>query len=223
MARRSTTRDRLVSTATDLFSRQGYGQTGVNEIMQRARATSGSFYHFFPAKEDLAAAVLEQATEGLDAEVFRPAAEAAGDPVERIFAVLDHYRQRLVASDFALGSPAGCLAAELSETHPLVRAKAREFFDVTINRIESSLDEAADSLVPGVDRHQLAELVACTLEGALVLARAQRSTAPLDAAVAGLRRHLGLLRRADAGADDAPVPMRPAPPRPRQNADWRSW
>jgi len=213
----------LVSTATDLFSRQGYGQTGVNEIMQRARATSGSFYHFFPAKEDLAAAVLEQATEGLDAEVFRPAAEAAGDPVERIFAVLDHYRQRLVASDFALGSPAGCLAAELSETHPLLRAKAREFFDVTINRIESSLDEAADSLVPGVDRHQLAELVACTLEGALVLARAQRSTAPLDGAVAGLRRHLGLLRRADAGADDAPLPMRPAPPRPRQNADWRSW
>ncbi|MEJ2188599.1 MAG: TetR/AcrR family transcriptional regulator [Acidobacteriota bacterium] len=223
MARRSTTRDRLVSTATDLFSRQGYGQTGVNEIMQLARATSGSFYHFFPAKEDLAVAVLDQAAEDLEAEVFDPAEETAQNPIEGIFVVFDHYRRRLVASDFALGSPAGCLAAELSETHPQVRAKASQFFDITITRIESFLDEAADSLAPGVDRRELAELMACTLEGALVLARAHHSAAALESAIAGLRRYLELLQRAGSEAEEAAAPMRPAPSRPRQSADWRSW
>lgn len=223
MARRSTTRDRLVRTATELFSRQGYGQTGVNEIMQQARATSGSFYHFFPAKEDLVLAVLHHASDVLEAEVFNSASEATQDPIERIFAVFDHYRRRLVDSDFALGSPAGCLAAELSETHPQVREKASEFFDITITRIESFLDEAADSLTPGIDRHEIAELVACTLEGALVLARAGHSVTPLDAAVAGLRRHFMLLRQAGSKTEEVPVPMRPTPQRPPRSADWRSW
>ncbi|MCG6950498.1 MAG: TetR/AcrR family transcriptional regulator, partial [Acidobacteria bacterium] len=43
--RKTTTRERLISAAAELFRRQGYAQTGVNQIIQGANATSGSFYH----------------------------------------------------------------------------------------------------------------------------------------------------------------------------------
>ena len=63
--RKTTTRERLITTAAELFRRQGYAQTGVNQIIQEANATSGSFYHFFPAKEDLLMAVVDHIAEGL--------------------------------------------------------------------------------------------------------------------------------------------------------------
>lgn len=211
-----------METATELFSRQGYGQTGVNEIIKRARATSGSFYHFFPAKEDLVLAVLDHAADTLESEVFSPA-NAADDPIERIFTVLTHYRRHLVATDFALGSPVGGLAVELSETHPQVRAKAAEIFDTLVARIESFIDQAAGSLGPGLDRRGLAELVLCTLEGALVVARAQRSPAPFDAAMAQLRRFLDLSRQDSPIAEEAPTSVRPPLRRPPATADWRTW
>ena len=61
--RKTTTRERLITTAAELFWRQGYSQTGVNEIIKQAGATSGSFYHFFPTKEDLLLAVVDHVAE----------------------------------------------------------------------------------------------------------------------------------------------------------------
>ena len=223
MARKSTTRDRLVRTATELFSRQGYGQTGVNEIMQQARATSGSFYHFFPAKEDLLLAVLDHVGETLHAEVLGPAAEGTEDPIERVFAVLAYYRRYLVDTNFALGSPMGNLAAELSESHPQVRSKVSELFAAWTAEVEAFLGEAGDRLPPDLDNTGLAEFVLSTMEGAVMQARARRSLAPFDSSVAQLRRYFDLLRGEDVKADEVPASLVSIPRKAPQNADWRSW
>jgi len=49
-----------VETARALFFEQGYAQTGIAQILKVSGINSGSLYHFFPSKEDLLAAVLEQ-------------------------------------------------------------------------------------------------------------------------------------------------------------------
>ena len=59
LGRQTQTRERLVRTAAELFWNQGYAQTGVNQIIQEANATSGSFYHFFKSKQELAMAVID--------------------------------------------------------------------------------------------------------------------------------------------------------------------
>ncbi len=194
--------------------------------MQGARATSGSFYHFFPAKEDLVLAVVDHAAGALENDVFAPAAEATGDPIEQIFEMLGVFRRQLLADDFTHSSPVGFLAAELSETHPQVRAKACEVFDLLTGRIESLLEQAAASLPAAADPRELAQLVACTLEGALLLARARRSVAPFDAAVSGLRRYLELLQTSatpGATAEEVPAPPRRVPQPKPHRTDWRMW
>ena len=223
MARKSTTRDRLVRTATELFSRQGYGQTGVNEIMQQARATSGSFYHFFPAKEDLLLAVLDHVGETLHTEVLGPAAESTQDPIERVFAVLAYYRRHLVDTDFALGSPMGNLAAELSESHPQVRSKVSELFATSTAEVEAFLREADDRLPPDLDRSGLAEFVLSTVEGAVLQARARRSLAPFDASVTQLRRYFDLLQTETGQTPEISGSLVSTSRRAPQAADWRSW
>jgi len=218
--RKTTTRARLITTAAELFRRQGYAQTGVNQIIQEANATSGSFYHFFPAKEDLLLAVVDHIAEIFDTGIFSPSADR--DPIEEIFAILDLYRQQLNDRGFTFGSPMASLSAEVSENHPEVRARLAEVFVAWTGRIEELLRRAGKRLPPSLDHAALAQLVVCTMEGAVLGTRLNRSLAPFDAAIAQLRTYFDLLEDR-MGAAAVATAGRPTPATSPQAADWRSW
>lgn len=223
MARRTNTRERLLATAAELFWRQGYAQTGVNEIMQRAKTTSGSFYHFFPTKEDLVLAVVDHIGESLDTDLFVTDVEVGADPLDRVFAVLEAYRKRLESDHFSLGSPLGTLAAELSDSHPQVRLRLAELFAGWTDRMQRLLEEAGDRLPSDLDRRALAEFILGAVEGAVLQARVRHSLEPFDVLVAELRRYFAML-----GAEARPAASRVAQARPtprtRPSAvDWRAW
>jgi TetR/AcrR family transcriptional repressor of lmrAB and yxaGH operons len=221
--RKTTTRKRLITTAAELFRRQGYAQTGVNQIIQEAKATSGSFYHFFSAKEDLLLAVVEHIAEVFEADVFNPAAERSLDPVDEIFAVLDLYRQQIVDGGFAVVSPMAGLSTEVSENHPQVRARLAELFDSWTTRFETLLQRAADRFSDTADPANLAHLIVGAMEGAVLGTRLSQSLVPFDAAVSELKTYLALLE-VRAGVPAAMTGPSRASTRPQpQAADWRSW
>src|SRR3954452_14593026 len=87
------TRDRILEAARYLFWEKGYAATGMAEILDRAQANAGSFYHFFPGKESLLLAVLEPYLDGLEPAILRPAFARHRDPIRRIFAILAGYRE----------------------------------------------------------------------------------------------------------------------------------
>lgn len=55
MAKKSTrnTREKIIDAAWRLFYRQGYDDTTVEEIIEESGTSRGSFYHYFPGKDDL--------------------------------------------------------------------------------------------------------------------------------------------------------------------------
>jgi len=59
----SSPRDRILQVASDLFYRQGYHATGINQIIREAAVAKASFYDHFSSKEALAVAYLEQRRE----------------------------------------------------------------------------------------------------------------------------------------------------------------
>src|SRR4030081_778705 len=67
----TSTRQRIVDAAVDLFARQGYARTTVGQIEAAAGLTAraGGFYKHFPSKEAVLEGALEQETEGVDAVV----------------------------------------------------------------------------------------------------------------------------------------------------------
>jgi TetR/AcrR family transcriptional repressor of lmrAB and yxaGH operons len=221
--RKTTTRERLITTAAELFRRQGYAQTGVNQIIQEANATSGSFYHFFPAKEDLLMAVVDHIAAVFDDEIFTAAADRSAEPVEELFTILDLYRQLLGDGEFTFASPMAGLSAEVSENHPQVRARLAEIFAAWTDRIETLLRDAGDRLPPTVNRTAIAELVVCAVEGAVLGVRLNRSLEPFNAVVAQLRDYFNLLEARTAAVTAGAVTRRAAHAAPPQSADWRSW
>src|SRR5947209_8760153 len=129
------TRKRLVETARRLFHEQGYTATGIAQILNAAKARSGSLYYFFPTKEDLVLAVLEKYKDLLAPMVVQPVFQRVRDPIERIFGILDGYRRQLLATKFQYGCPIGNLALELTNTHPAARQLIAENFTAWRNAV----------------------------------------------------------------------------------------
>ncbi|WES97309.1 TetR/AcrR family transcriptional regulator [Chryseobacterium arthrosphaerae] len=46
-------RERIVDTTFQLFTKQGYNSTGINQIISEAEVAKASFYQYFKSKEDL--------------------------------------------------------------------------------------------------------------------------------------------------------------------------
>jgi TetR/AcrR family transcriptional repressor of nem operon len=189
------TRERLVDAARRLFWEQGYAATGVAQILDTAKARSGSLYYFFPTKEDLLLAVLEQYTGLLEPAVVRPVFERVRDPIERIFGILDGYRKQLLATKYQHGCPIGNLALEVANDLPAARKLVARNFSAWRQVIEQCLADSAGRLPAAVDREQLGLFVLTTMEGAVMLARTYHSVEPYDAAVTTLRDYFDRLLR----------------------------
>jgi len=191
---KSDTRDRLVEAARELFYVQGYEATSVSEVLEKADVNSGSLYYFFSGKEELLLAVLERYKEMLWPMVIEPAFAREKDPLSRIFAILEGYRQGLLYTVFTGGCPIGNLALEVGDHHPQAREKVAENFSGWCRWIERCLEEAGDRLPARLDRAKLAQFVLTVMEGAVMQARAHGSIGPFDASVAQLRTYFGLLQ-----------------------------
>jgi TetR/AcrR family transcriptional repressor of lmrAB and yxaGH operons len=159
-----------------LFQERGYAATGLAEIIERSESPKGSFYFHFPGgKEQLAAEALEAA--GRQVAAFEQSLiDRAASPAQFIRDYIAAQARVLEESDYRLGCPIATVTLEMATESEAIREAADSVF-------LSWRTLLADYLVR--DGHRpaeaklLAEHVIATLEGALLLARARRSTVPL--------------------------------------------
>lgn len=197
------TRERIVEAARELFFRHGYTATGIAQILKESGTNSGSLYHFFPSKEHLLIAVLEKYKGMLNPYVMAPSFDRISDPIERVFTVLDGYRQWLQRTDFQLGCPIGNLALEVANDYPRARALIAENFEAWCRAICEQIENASGRLPEGIDASALATHVLATMEGAVMLSRTYRSFEPFDQATSQLRDYFDRLVREGS---DWPLP-----------------
>jgi TetR/AcrR family transcriptional repressor of nem operon len=197
------TKGKLVEAARRLFWERGYEATSLQDVVERARAKSGSLYYFFRTKEDLLLAVLDHYVDLLWPAVIEPAFGRTADPIERIFSILNGYREGLVYTGFTHGCPIGNLALEVSDEYPRAREKIARNFEGWRKWIRKCLEEAAGRLPAGMDGERLAMFILAVMEGAVMQARAHHSLEPFDASVAELRQYFNRLLR-DGARERAP-------------------
>jgi TetR/AcrR family transcriptional repressor of nem operon len=182
------TRDRIVEAGRHLFWEKGYAGTGLAEILTRADANSGSFYHFFESKDALLRAVLELYVDSLEPHIVRPVWEKTDEPIERVFALLDSYRERLVMTECRYGCPLGRLAFEIDPENVPAHELISRNFTAWKKAVEACL-RAAGFPKPADG----AALVLTVMEGGVMQARTYRSIEPFDACVRQLRLHFNSL------------------------------
>lgn len=189
----SVTRERLIESARYLFWDKGYAGTSMSDLLTHAGVNSGSFYHFFESKEALLREVLEGYLHGLRPVVVNPAFARTPEPIGRIFAILEGYRERILQTDCRYGCPLGRLALEIDpENRPAHRLIA-ENFQGWIDAVRECLDQLSEQLPPDTDNSALATFVLAVMEGGVMLSRSYGSVDPFDRTIAQLRHHFRLL------------------------------
>jgi TetR/AcrR family transcriptional regulator, lmrAB and yxaGH operons repressor len=177
--KQSETRVRLVESAAELFSRQGFGATGIKAVLAAAAAPYGSLYHFFPGgKQELGAAALTHGGaryRDLLESVYPPGA----DVVEATEASFGQAADLLEGTDYGYACPIATIALEVANNDELMRNAAAEAFESWLEVLEDRFTTAG--MTSGRAREVAVEIF-CLIEGAVLLARTTRSSVPMQIA-----------------------------------------
>ena len=112
-------RDRIMETADRLFSARGYGNVGINEIIDRSETAKASFYQHFPSKEQLCTAWLS-ARHDKSVSEWEKVLEKSGSVEKKISAVFDDLQGFMESSSFR-GCPFTNTSGFLAEDDGAVR------------------------------------------------------------------------------------------------------
>ncbi len=191
MTKNPGTKERLIESARFLFWERGFAGTSMADLLAHSQVNSGSFYHFFESKEALLRAVLETYVQALRPVVIDPAFASAREPVERIFAILEGYRGRILQTDCKYGCPLGRLALEIDPENRPAHDLISQNFTGWIGAVRECVDQM--KLPAGTDSEALATYVLAVMEGGVMLSRSYGSVEPFDRTIAQLREHFRLL------------------------------
>jgi TetR/AcrR family transcriptional regulator, lmrAB and yxaGH operons repressor len=171
------TRERLLVTGERLFRTQGYSGTGLKQLAQEADAPWSSMYHFFPGgKQQLGAEVVRFAAERY-AALIANAFAVFPDPADAVAAMFKGEAKLLAESRFRNGCPVAAVTLDVASTVEELRQPCAEAFDLWIGTIARGLGATG---LPAKEARTLASYVLSSLEGAILLSRAEHSVAPLE-------------------------------------------
>lgn len=181
-------RERILSTASDLFYREGIHRVGVDRIIGEAGVAKATFYRHFPSKDDLVVAWL-QGPEARWLEWVRPEVERrAARPEERLLAVFDVLGEWFADAHFRGCAFVNSGAETPDPSHP-VRLEVRNFEQTVL----AYLVEAARA-AGFTEAERLGAQIFLLLAGAFVMAVAENDARPARFAQDAARQLLAAAR-----------------------------
>ena len=182
---RSDSKERMVSAARRLFREHGYHGTSLSDVVSESAAPRGSLYFNFPGgKEELATEVALLHAGDAIAHVNR-AAESAAGAADLIEAFMRRFRDDVVATDFQQGCAVAPIVVDSASSSVRLSDVVRRTFADVVAVLAARL---VDKGVSEGSARSLAVSAVTTMEGALILSRALRTTEPFDVAIVDLRR-----------------------------------
>lgn len=182
--RRRPAAEKVLSSASDLFYRNGIAATGVDTIVEHAGVSKRTLYNNFGGKDELVAAYLRDRDKRWLVSL-REVTDRYEDPKERLLAAFEAYGEWLVGDDYR-----GCAfinaASEIAESDHPARRVALSHKERVAEHLASL---AAQARLQEPDT--LAEELLLLLEGATVTASMRKSREPLDTARATAQSLVG--------------------------------
>ncbi len=163
----------------ELIQTSGYSGTGLNAVIEHAAAPKGSIYFHFPdGKEGLGVAAVELAAKQFEA-LIAEAAVSAGGAAGAARAVIETLAAIVSESDYRLGCPVSVVTLEMGAENERLRQACATAFESWIAPTAALLEASG---IDAEGARSLATVVVSTIEGAVIVSRATRSTRPLGAA-----------------------------------------
>lgn len=179
---RPSNKEKLLSDGLRLVHERGFGASSVRDIAQAAGVPQGSFTNHFASKEAFGLEILERYRDMTSANVRATLRNDRLPPLRRLRAWIDGQLEYLRKDDMRRGCLYGNLSAEASETSDAIRFRVASVFAENQASVAYCLQAAIDAgeLASDADVQVLAGFIVSSLQGAILVAKAQRSPIPVE-------------------------------------------
>jgi len=171
------TRTAILDAAEALVLKQGFGDSSVDSIIERAGITKGTFFYHFKSKAELARTLIERYAandvEHMERNFVR-AEKLSRDPLQQVLILIGLYQEEF--SELTEPHP-GCLFAAYSYESQLFDEEVQELSRVTDlkwrARLGGKLEEVMKLYPPRmpVRADDLAEMITVIFEGGFIQAK----------------------------------------------------
>lgn len=187
---KSDAREKIIAAAYDLFYRQGYQATPMDEIIAQSGYSKPTVYSYFPTKESLCVAYLQERRRQ-EGGLLAGALRGAGDAEERFLGIAEFVRKNMMATKFR-----GCgffnLVAEIPDRENPIVGEAMVYIGEVREVIREATEalKASDPKYAGMDVERVSQTYYVIICGAIMGCQEFHESWPLDRAVEEVERLL---------------------------------
>ncbi len=199
MRKGNATRERILEIAEAAVLAKGFGATSIEELIAEAGITKSGFFYHFKDKNELAGGLLDRHGEHLDkllADVFGRAGELSDDPLQYLLVGLTLFAEHM--AEMPGGHP-GCLVATMSYQDRLFdrafRARITTMVLAWNNFFKEKLDDIVAVYPPRepVDTGRLARMIACSIDGGIIMGKTLADPTVLPEQMLMARNHVKMI------------------------------
>jgi TetR/AcrR family transcriptional repressor of nem operon len=179
---KTSNRERILTEGLRVVHEQGFAGASVRDIVHAAGVPQGSFTNHFVSKEAFGLEILELYFARSRETMQETLLNDALPPLQRLDKYIEVNKNRLDRHGMRNGCLFGNLTAEASDHSEAIRHRLVEIFAEVQQSLAYCLKAAvaAGEIPATLDGDEVAAFIVASLQGANLLAKAQRSPAPVE-------------------------------------------
>jgi len=179
---RPSNREKILASGLEVVHAHGFAGASVRDIVQAAGVPQGSFTNHFGSKEAFGLEIIDRYCDGSRDIIAETLLDDTRSPLMRLGEFIDRGKEKLACNGMRDGCLLGNLAAEASQNSEPMREKLDAAFIDIAGSIAYCLKAAVEAgEVPrDLDVEGTAAYIVASVQGANLLAKISRDTAPID-------------------------------------------
>lgn len=183
-------KQKIIDKALELFYKQGYLATGINQVIAESGVAKNTFYYYFPSKDDLCVHYLQEMDRKWMEEI-KALISSHKKPKDRLFAPLEFLQLWNEQSDFR-GCPFLNIASEVTDPASGIRKEVvyhKQRFKTIISELVKDM-KSFERKLKKIDEKTVTESYFLLSEGAIATCQYSRDTKPFVKARQNIERLL---------------------------------
>jgi len=166
------TRKHIIAKAAELFNQKGYSGSSLSDITELTGIKKGGIYRHFVNKDEIALEAYNYAGSVVGKKV-QDAINQQETAAGRLLAYLQVYENVVEAPPFIGGCPLLNIATESDDSHPILRQRAQQGLEGTLDNIKAIISQGVQSgeFKADLDIDALATFTLSVMEGGVMMSK----------------------------------------------------
>ena len=185
------TKEFIIEKAAPLFNKKGYAGTSMNDIMKATGLAKGGLYGNFKNKDEIAAMAFEFSYNKLKEDIASKVVPCK-TAMEKLFAILQYYRNYTVNSPVEGGCPLLNTAVDADDAYPFLKKKAKQALHEMLGTLQKIIEKGIreKEMRPDINIKKEAEIIYAQIEGGIMMSRVSDDVTMLHRMLDNLKQRM---------------------------------